>query len=266
MATGLLVVCLGDATRFVPYLTGLDKAYEATVQLGFATTTDDREGEALNAPVAVTAAMVDLAASAMLNMVGTFEQVPPRVSAIKVDGRRSYDRAREGEVFELPARPVTIHALNVLEAGPSWLRIHVAVSKGTFIRSIARDAGNLAGCGGHLEALRRTTVGAVDVSAATPLAAIVEDASVRDECLMSPFSALGHLPAFALDEAGCARLRFGQRPTLDGSVPVPAIGSIVRVVAIESGAFLGLAEVEATEDDAARLRVIRLNPTGEASE
>jgi len=265
MATGLLVVCLGDATRFVPYLTGLDKSYEATVQLGFATTTDDREGEALHEPVAVTAAMVDQAAGAMRGMVGTFEQTPPRVSAIKVDGRRSYDRAREGEVFELPARPVTIHALDVLETGPTWLRIHVAVSKGTFIRSIARDAGSVAGCGAHLQALRRTTVGAVDVGAATPLATLVEDASIRDAALMSPFSALGHLPALALDEAGCARLRFGQRPTLDDRVPVPAIGSIVRVVAMESGSFLGLAEVEATEDDAVRLRVIRLNPTGEAS-
>lgn len=265
MATGLLVVCLGDATRFVPFLTGLDKAYDATIQLGFATTTDDREGEPLDAPVEVTPRALEAATSALEGMQGTFQQVPPRVSAIKVDGRRSYDRAREGEAFELPARPVTVHTLNLLGTEPTRLRVHVSVSKGTFIRSIARDVGAAAGCGGHLATLRRTSVGAVDVSDAHALSALVDDDTVRARALLSPFAALAHLPAMAVDASACSRLRFGQRPQIVGADAATPTGTIVRVTDTSNGEFLGLAEVEAIEEGGTRLRAVRLNPTGEAA-
>jgi tRNA pseudouridine55 synthase len=162
MATGVLVVGLNRATRLLGHLTLTEKAYDATIRLGATTTTDDAEGEPL-----LRAPTGDLdegrIRSALAAFVGDIEQVPTSVSAIKVDGRRAYDRVRAGEDVQLAARPVTIHALDVHRLRPAGELIEVDISvrcsSGTYIRAIALDLGVELGVGGHLGALRRTAVG-----------------------------------------------------------------------------------------------------------
>jgi tRNA pseudouridine55 synthase len=162
MATGVLVIGLNRATRLLGHLTLTDKTYDATIRLGATTTTDDAEGEPLShAPTG------DLdegrIRSALAAFVGDIQQVPTAVSAIKVEGRRAYDRVRAGEDVQLAARPVTVHALDVHRVRPAGELIEVDISvrcsSGTYIRAIARDLGVELGVGGHLGALRRTAVG-----------------------------------------------------------------------------------------------------------
>ena len=162
MATGVLVIGVDRATRLLGHLTLTEKAYDGTIRLGATTTTDDADGELLS-----TAPTRDLdearIRSGLASFVGDIEQVPTAVSAIKVDGRRAYDRVRAGEDVQLTARPVTVHALDVHRVRPSGELIEVDISvrcsSGTYIRAIARDLGASLGVGGHLGALRRTAVG-----------------------------------------------------------------------------------------------------------
>ncbi len=173
MATGLLVLGVGSATRLLGYVGGHDKTYDATIRLGQATVTDDREGEVLST---VSARSVDDAAirAALAQQTGALSQVPSAVSAVKVDGRRSYDRVRAGETVELAARSVTVHRLDVHDIRrptPDLADVDVTVtcSAGTYIRAIARDAGASLGVGGHLTALRRTASGPFSVTRAGPV-------------------------------------------------------------------------------------------------
>src|SRR5215218_7499090 len=169
MATGLLVLGVNSATRLLHYLVGLDKEYLATVRLGWATTTDDAEGEPLPAAPAAAVTAVSEAAvrTAMAPLTGEIEQVPSAVSAVKVAGKRAYQRVREGETVELAARRVTVSAFELLElrTGEGWLDLDVRVecSSGTYVRALARDLGVALGTGGHLTALRRTRIGEFDV-------------------------------------------------------------------------------------------------------
>lgn len=173
MATGVLILGIGRATRFLTYLVGADKTYEATVRLGQETLTEDAEGEVTAgagcAAPGAPGSPLDGLDAALAALTGDIEQVPSAVSAIKVDGVRSYARVRGGEDVELPARPVTIHALTPLdEPRPAVaadgtavvdLNLRVTCSSGTYVRALARDLGRALGCGGHLTALRRTAVG-----------------------------------------------------------------------------------------------------------
>jgi tRNA pseudouridine55 synthase len=172
MATGLLVLGIDSSTRLLTYLVGLDKEYFATIRLGFATTTDDREGEALGGSVD-TSAITDAAVlEAIVSLTGEIDQVPSSVSAIKVDGRRSYDRVRSGEAVELASRRVTVSAFEVLEirrTSTLELDVRVECTSGTYIRALARDLGASLRVGGHLTALRRSRVGPFDVSRAGQL-------------------------------------------------------------------------------------------------
>jgi tRNA pseudouridine55 synthase len=176
MATGLLILGVGAATRLLGHVGGHDKTYEATIRLGQSTVTDDREGEVL--ATASTAHLDDVAiAAAMAAQTGPLQQVPSSVSAVKVEGRRSYDRVRAGEVVELAPRSVTVGRLDVHRIhrpAPDLVDVDVTVacSAGTYIRAIARDAGAALGVGGHLTALRRTVSGPFSVEHAAP----VEDA------------------------------------------------------------------------------------------
>ncbi|MCL2489139.1 MAG: tRNA pseudouridine(55) synthase TruB [Propionibacteriaceae bacterium] len=172
MATGVLVVGLGRATRLLGFILGHDKQYRATIRLGQATTTDDAEGEPLGPPIAA-AGVTDAAISAgVAELTGDIQQVPSAVSAIKVDGKRAYTLARAGQQFELASRSVTVSCFEVLarrDAAPFVdLDVVVDCSSGTYIRALARDLGQKLGVGGHLTALRRTRVGAFDVEAAVP--------------------------------------------------------------------------------------------------
>ncbi|MGY1617605.1 tRNA pseudouridine(55) synthase TruB [Geodermatophilus sp. SYSU D00691] len=177
MATGLLILGVGAATRLLGYVGGHDKTYDATIRLGQATVTDDREGEVLTSTPAGHLTDDDVR-TALATQTGPLQQVPSSVSAVKVAGRRSYDRVRAGEEVELAPRAVTVHALvvhRVTRPGPDLVDVDVTVtcSAGTYVRAIARDAGAALGVGGHLRALRRTASGPYTVAEAAP----VEDAA-----------------------------------------------------------------------------------------
>jgi tRNA pseudouridine55 synthase len=161
MATGVLVLGFNNGTRLLQYITDGDKSYTATIVLGASTTTDDHEGEVTSTTDASTVSDEDIKA-VLTSMVGEIMQRPTNVSAIKVDGKRAYDRARSGEEFELPARKVNISQLDVLDIRRSeaatMVDIGVTCSAGTYIRAIARDLGAELKVGGHLNVLRRTRV------------------------------------------------------------------------------------------------------------
>jgi len=169
MATGVLVLGFGNGTRLLQYITDGDKSYTATIILGAATVTDDREGEVLSESNA-SHITDDQIKTGLAKMIGEIAQRPSSVSAVKVDGERAYDRVRAGEVFELAARTITISALDILEIRHLGARIEIDIdvtcSAGTFIRAIARDLGSDLQVGGHLSALRRTRVAGFPISQA----------------------------------------------------------------------------------------------------
>jgi tRNA pseudouridine55 synthase len=181
MATGVLVLGVNRATRLLGHLMLTEKAYDATVRLGVSTTTDDAEGEVT--AVVSTADLDEAGVRAVAaEFVGDLMQVPTAVSAIKVDGKRAYQRVREGEEVELRARPVTVHELTVtdLRAGESTIDLDVSVrcSSGTYVRAIARDLGARLGVGGHLTALRRTAVGPYGLDRAHTLDELADDCTI----------------------------------------------------------------------------------------
>ena len=199
MATGLLLLGVGRATRFLTYLVGADKTYAATIRLGLETTTEDAEGEVTAAHgCRIDDLSGDRLQKALAGLAGQIQQVPSAVSAIKVDGVRAYKRVRDGQDVELEARPVTIHDLRLTgeprQAGVDLagaaaggvatgaetdgaegevqvvdLDVVVSCSSGTYVRALARDLGQALGCGAHLTALRRTGVGPFDVGQASTL-------------------------------------------------------------------------------------------------
>ncbi|WP_175482657.1 tRNA pseudouridine(55) synthase TruB [Actinokineospora iranica] len=175
MATGVLVLGVERATKLLGHLALDRKVYLATIRLGAATTTDDAEGEFLGAPdPAALAAVTDEAiAAGIAALTGPIEQVPSSVSAVKIEGKRAYARVRAGEDVQIPARPVTVHRFDLLAATRAETAIDLDVmvdcSSGTYVRALARDLGADLGVGGHLAALRRTTVGPFDLRVARTL-------------------------------------------------------------------------------------------------
>jgi tRNA pseudouridine55 synthase len=236
MATGVLVLGVNRATRLLGHLMLTEKAYDATIRLGVSTTTDDAEGE----PVAVVPAghLAEPAVRAALEkFVGEIEQVPTAVSAIKVDGKRAYQRVRAGEDVELKARPVTIHELVVHDVtAPAEalqtidVRLSVRCSSGTYIRAIARDLGAALGVGGHLTELRRTAVGPFDLSVARSLE------QLEDEFTIVPIAdaARAAFPAYELDAEQAASVRVGR--------PLPLGLPGLTAVFAPDGEFLALYE------------------------
>ncbi|KZE95089.1 tRNA pseudouridine synthase B [Agromyces sp. NDB4Y10] len=237
MATGLLVIGVDSATRLLHHLVGLDKEYLATVRLGWGTTTDDAEGEALAAaPADAIAAVTGEAITArMAEQTGVIEQVPSAVSAVKVDGKRAYQRVRDGEQVELKARTVTVTAFELLDtrAGDGWLDldVRVACSSGTYVRALARDLGAALGVGGHLTALRRTRIGRFDVAEAGSL----EGFDVAARRLAPAEAARRALPVVVIDDDAARDLRHGKRidaPADADDGPLAAIGPGDVLVAI----------------------------------
>jgi len=246
LATGLLVLGLNSSTRLLTFLVGLDKTYEATIRLGVATTTDDSEGEttATHDASAVTDEAIDAGVRALS---GPISQVPTTVSAIKVNGRRAYDLAREGVEVELKARDVTISEFSVHdrrdaevvdEAGRTVtvrdLDVRVRCSSGTYVRALARDLGAGLGVGGHLTALRRTTVGPFDVADA----AVLEGIDVAPALLPPTAVAERLFPVWRMTADETVDLGHGKRVTVgidDTAGPVAAV--------TPSGDLAGLVEV-----------------------
>lgn len=235
MATGVLLVGVNRATRLLGHLMMTEKAYDATIRLGAATTTDDADGEPAGGADASALTGDDLA-KALRAFAGEIDQRPSAVSAIKVGGRRAYQRVRDGEQVELPARRVTVHELLVRELGPPGalrdVSVSVRCSSGTYVRAIARDLGEALGVGGHLTALRRTAVGPFSLADAHTLEALSDDlpmvsiSAVARRCFASV--------DLSSDEA--ADVRVGRRLArdLDGTGPV--------AVFAPDGEFLALYE------------------------
>jgi tRNA pseudouridine55 synthase len=217
-ASGLLLVCLGRATRLAEYLTGLPKTYVATMRLGEATDTDDLTGEVIQSSDAWRSLSADAVEEALRAQVGTIQQLPPSYSAKKVGGERMYAAARRGEAVERKAVAVTIHAIRVLRVDLPEVELEVECGAGTYIRAIARDAGAALGVGGHLRALRRTRVGPHAVDRAVPLDALGDADRVR-AAMLTPLDAVSHLPRVVVDEEGIAALRYGRALPAAGDAP-----------------------------------------------
>ncbi|MGW9019937.1 tRNA pseudouridine(55) synthase TruB [Leucobacter chromiiresistens] len=245
MATGLLVLGAGPSTRLLTHLVGLDKTYSTTIRLGAATVTDDREGERISTAGADAMALVtaDRISAAAAELTGAIEQAPSAVSAIKVDGRRAYDRVRSGESVELRKRPVTVHAFELGaprtgldETGAPVVDVDATIrcSTGTYIRALARDLGEALGVGGHLTMLRRTRVGPFDVADAAPTEAL----AVGDPLpLRAPARVAEQLfPRLDLSEAQALDLSNGKKLDVDASIAdaplVAAVGPGDRLVGL----------------------------------
>ncbi len=234
LATGLLPLCFGEATKFAAGLLDADKSYRAHIRLGVTTTTADAEGEVLDTrPVpALSRAVVE---AALARLRGPILQLPPMHSALKRDGKPLYEYARQGVEVERAPRPVTILRLELERLDGELLEIVVDCSKGTYIRSLAQDIGEALGCGAHLAALRRTRIGSLRVEDAVTLAALeAMDAPQRDGCLRPVDLLLAGLPAVELDGADVGRFCHGQ------AVPVPRPGRAPAVRVYGGQRFLGL--------------------------
>ncbi|MCW2755714.1 MAG: truB [Marmoricola sp.] len=235
MATGVLVVGINRATRLLGHLLLTDKTYDATIVLGASTTTDDAEGEELQ--TAATDAVSEAAVGAGLEaMVGEIDQVPSAVSAIKVDGKRAYERVRAGEHVELAPRRVRVASIDVTRVARAGARLEVdvsvACSSGTYIRAIARDLGEALGVGGHLSALRRTAVGSFRIESARTLDELADEFAVIDIAA----AARATFPAYELEEVQAALVRVGRKLPLE----LPADGPVA--VFAPDGEFLALYE------------------------
>ena len=235
LATGLLLVCVGRATRLLEYLVGQPKTYFATVQLGLQTTTYDAEGE-ITAELPVEIGQGELAA-ALDNFRGTISQLAPIYSAVKVDGQPLYRRARRGETIERPARTVTIHALDLLGWHDSLLELRINCSSGTYIRSLAHDLGQTLGCGAYLAGLRRTVIGPFSLADAQPLSDLAPHDWRRH--LRPSDSAVQHLARLDLSTEEALTLYHGQklqrRPGQTEESPARAYDERDRFVGIAIG-------------------------------
>jgi len=235
MATGLLPLCFGEATKFSSELLDADKAYEATLKLGQTTTTADAEGEVLQTrPVVVTQDMLD---AALAKFTGSISQVPPMYSALKRDGKPLYEYARAGVELEREARNIVIHKIALLQWQGDKVRIAVDCSKGTYIRTLAEDIGEFLGCGAHLTALRRTRIAAITLDGTVTLEQI-ENSADRDALLAATESLLGDLPDAHLDEAASDRLLHGQ-PVLVAGASAPRYKAYAA-----DGRFIGLCHLD----------------------
>lgn len=236
MATGLLPLTFGEATKFSQVLLDADKSYDATLRLGVETDTGDAEGTAVTeAPVAVDLPDIE---RALVRFTGLIEQVPPMYSALKRDGKPLYEYARAGVEVERAPRQVRIHTLGLVEAVGDMIRLHVDCSKGTYIRTLATDVGRALGCGAHLVALRRTRIGPFDVGQAVALAAL-EAAGIdeRTGFLEASDLLVLHLPQMNLDGEQARAIRQGRVLDVGGDNVGP-----VRLY--DSDRFLGLGELQ----------------------
>lgn len=248
LASGVLVLCVGHATRLTEYVQDMGKTYVAEVVLGARSATDDAEGPVT--PVTVERppdrATID---RALLSFVGWIDQVPPAFSAAKVTGRRAYDLARRGADVELAPRPVRIDAIDVLAFDYPRLALKVRCGKGTYIRSLARDLGERLGCGAYLGGLRRTRVGPFTPADALPLDVAAETARSR---LLPPAAAVAGLPRVVVSTDAASRLRHGL------AVPNPDSVADGAIVAVFEPAETLVAVATAT--DARTLRPAKVFP------
>jgi tRNA pseudouridine55 synthase len=247
LATGLLPLCFGAATKFSQASLDADKRYTATLKLGQRTSTGDAEGAVLEErPVQVDRPAIEAACARFL---GPIDQLPPMHSALKHEGRALYDYARAGIEIDRPTRRVTLHHIDILQWQGDTLVLDVGCSKGTYIRTLAEDIGKLLGCGAHLSALRRTASGALDIGQAVTLEALQAlTEAERDARLLPPDVLVSAWPEVHLPDDEAGRFLCGLRRRV-ALADAPA----VRVYGTQPAAFLGTAHITAGELIADRL-------------
>lgn len=248
LATGVLPIAFGEATKTVAHVVDCEKTYDFTIRWGVETDSDDSEGQ----PVRTSDERPSREAieAALPAFIGDIMQVPPCYSAIKVDGERAYDLARDGDTVELTARPVSVYELDIEESiSPELTRLICACGKGTYVRSIARDLGRALGCYGHIAALRRTSVGPFDEENAISLEKLEQFSNSADgySALMGAIlpveTALDGIPALAISGDDAARLKRGQSilirggnaPILKGPIYATSRGVLVAIGEVERG-------------------------------
>jgi len=250
LATGVLPIALGEATKTVPFLVDADKSYRFTIAWGRTTATYDREGETLaQSDVRPTLAQV---AAVLPRYIGEIDQVPPAYSAIKVDGERAYDLARAGEKVELASRKVTIFDARVVDAEDAdHVTIDIDCGKGTYVRALVRDIADALGACGHVSALRRTRVGAFTEQSAVTLDSLEDlgHKARQSEALLPVETALDDIPALAVTDEDAFRLKQGRSIVL---VPrqVEAVKARLKpgsrvVSAMSAGVMVALCEMRA---------------------
>ncbi|MGY1489225.1 tRNA pseudouridine(55) synthase TruB [Methylobacillus pratensis] len=236
LASGLLPICLGEATKFSHFLLDADKSYRALVTLGSTTTTGDAEGEVL-ARLPVTTTQPELEA-ALKKMVGDILQVPPMYSALKHGGKALYEYARDGVEIVREPRPVTIHAIQLERFEGEQFEMVVSCSKGTYIRTLAEDIGKLLRCGAHLGGLRRLTTAHFNLQDAVTIKQLEQmSLEQRDEFLLGADAAIEDLPQVTLDDDSAFYLLRGQEVWKSGL----SIEGLFRLYS-EQGVFLGIGE------------------------
>lgn len=256
LATGVLPIAFGEATKTVPYAVEGAKTYRFTVRFGTETDTDDMEGTA-TATSDSRPTRADIEA-ALPRFTGEIEQVPPRFSALKVDGARAYDLARDNEDFELPPRSVTIDRLMLVEQpDPDSCVLEADCSKGTYVRALARDLGRALQCLGHIAALRRTRVGGFTADHAISLEAVEQAAEAGREALhalLQPVeAALEGLPALPVSPTDAANIRQG-RPVLVRGRDAPILAE--AAYAVSKGQLVAIGEVAQGEFHPSRVFIL----------
>jgi len=253
MATGLLVACLGKATRLVEYMILHEKRYEGEITLGVTTDTDDAEGTVLNRRPVPPITPDGLKALERV-FSGTLQQRPPAYSAVKVEGQRAYAAARRGNALELVPREVTVHRLELERLAPDLLRIDVHCGSGTYVRSLARDIGEALGCGGHLSKLRRTHAGGFTVADAITLDDLSRLAAAGEmaEVIRQPDDGIIEFDAAIVSETTAASIAAGVTTT-----PGPAVrpAEVARIYEA-SGRFIAVGQVS-SEGQIRPLKVFR---------
>lgn len=248
LASGLLPIAFGEATKTVSYVMEGEKIYRFKVRWGIETDTDDAEGKAVSESTARPSRQE--IESALPAFIGMIEQTPPKFSAIKVEGERAYDLARAGEDVSLAARPVEIHSLHLAGQPDTDHAIFEAeCGKGTYVRAIARDLGRKLGCLGHVSELRRTCVGSFNEDVAIPLDDVEKLAESSPDALIDALlpvaSSLSQMPSVSVGPDDAQRIRMGQpvflrgrdAPVLEGTVAVSAHGALIALAEIEQGAL-----------------------------
>jgi tRNA pseudouridine55 synthase len=240
LATGLLPICLGEATKFANFLLDADKSYLATVKLGITTTSADAEGEIIaQKPVNVTLQQVE---SVLHQFIGDIEQTPPIYSALKVDGKPLYAYARAGQEVEIKSRYVSIHQIHLEHFEADELVFTVTCSKGTYIRTLAQDIGAKLGCGAHLKGLRRLTSGTFDLKDALPLEVLSELSLEELDAKLLPIDIkIQHLPKLTLNAEQTDIIQHGQAIKPNQEI---IFNEFIRLYDM-SGEFIGLAQKQA---------------------
>ncbi|GHE20951.1 tRNA pseudouridine(55) synthase TruB [Halomonas urumqiensis] len=245
MATGLLPVCFGEATKFSAHLLAADKVYRTRVELGVITDSGDAEGTVIERRDVPRLTEADI--EGVLNRFrGEIEQVPPMVSALRHQGRKLYELAREGKTVERAARRVTVYDARLLAFEPEAFELEVRVSKGTYIRTLAEDIGLALGSGAHISALRRLETGSFASDGMHPLEALeaLPDPVAREALLLPVDVLVKHLPRLDVDGVAATRLGHGQSATVDTTAC--GEGALARLYRDET--FLGLGTVTAPQE------------------